>query len=163
MKKRIFNISFFAALILTMLSFKALTETVSYKCMIQLTNYTGEGAYVVVSVLDADDTYIETLYVQGDDNEWYRDIEEWWKNVYGVRRPEIDAIVGETVTGGQRKMTVLKIPVDKIDAGYKIRFESAVEDQEYYKDDVEFELTSENLNSKKEGKGFIRYVRIIPN
>lgn len=163
MKKRIFNISFFAALILTMLSFKALTETVSYKCMIQLTNYTGEGAYVVASVLDADDTYVETLYVQGDDNEWYRDIEEWWKNVYGVRRPEIDAIVGETVTGGQRKMTVLKIPVDKIDAGYKIRFESAVEDQEYYKDDVEFELTSENLNSKKEGKGFIRYVRIIPN
>lgn len=136
-------------------------ETVNYKCLIQLTNYEGEGAYVVVSILDTDDAYLETLYVQGDDEEWYRDIEEWWKKLYGIKRPDLDAIVGETVTGGQRKMTVLKIPTDKIDAGYKIRFESAVEDQEYYKDDVEFELTTENLASKKEGKGFIRYVRMI--
>ncbi|AZQ59431.1 DUF2271 domain-containing protein [Maribacter sp. MJ134] len=137
-------------------------ETVNYKCMIQLTNYSGEGAYVVVSLLDTEGEYEETLYIQGDDKEWYRDLEEWWKNVYGIKRPDVDAIVGETVTGGQRKMTVLKIPSDKIDAGYKIRFESAVEDQEYYKDDVEFDLTATNLKSKKEGKGFIRYVRMIP-
>ncbi|QLG46285.1 DUF2271 domain-containing protein [Costertonia aggregata] len=143
-------------------SFTRSEETVNYKCMIQLTNYTGEGAYVVVSLLNAENKYEETLYVQGDDNEWYRDIEEWWKNVYGIKRPDIDAITGATVSGGERSMTVLKIPVDKIDAGYKIRFESAVEDQEYYMDDLEFELTTENLKTKKEGKGFIRYVRMIP-
>ena len=137
-------------------------ETINYKCLIQLTNYEGEGAYVVVSVLDNEGNYVETLYVQGDDNEWYRDIEQWWKNVYGIKRPNLDAIVGETVTGGERKMTILKIPTDKIDTGYKIRFESAVEDQEYYVNDVEFELTSENLKLKKEGKGFIRYIRMIP-
>ena len=116
----------------------------------------------MVSVLDSDYNYIETLYVQGDDNEWYRDIEEWWKKVYGLKRPELDGIVGETVSGGERKLTVIKIPKDKIDTGYKIRFESAVEDQEYYRDDVEFDLTSQNLKSKMEGKGFIRYVRMIP-
>ncbi len=141
---------------------QAPVETANYKCLIQLTNYEGEGAYVVVSILDAQGKYIETLYVQGDDSEWYRDIEEWWKNLYGIKRPDIDAIVGETVTGGQRKMAVLRIPVDKIDAGYKIRFESAVEDQEYYADDVEFDLTAENLKTKTEGKGFIRYVRMLP-
>ena len=137
-------------------------ETINYKCLIQLTNYTGEGAYVVVSILNSDDEYIETLYVQGDDKEWYRDIKAWWKNLYGIKRPEIDAIVGETITGGQRKTILLKIPKDKIDLDYKIRFESAVEDQEYYKNDVEFDLTSDNLKSKKEGKGFIRYIRMIP-
>lgn len=149
-------------LFLGLLAFTQAPETVNYKCMIQLINYEGEGAYVVVSILDGEGNYVETLYVQGDDSEWYRDIEEWWKNLYGIRRPNIDAIVGETVTGGQRKMTVLKIPQDKIDTGYTIRFESAVEDQEYYVDDVEFDLTSENLTSKMEGKGFIRYVRMIP-
>ncbi|MDC6405112.1 MULTISPECIES: DUF2271 domain-containing protein [Maribacter] len=146
---------------LALLAFGKATETTSYKCMIQLTNYVGEGAYIVVSILDGNGKYQETLYVQGDDNEWYRDLEEWWKQIYGIRRPNLDAIVGETVTGGQRKMTVLNIPTDKIDAGYKIRFESAVEDQEYYKDDLEFDLTTENLSAKKEGKGFIRYVRMI--
>lgn len=146
---------------LALLAFGTATETTSYKCMIQLTNYEGEGAYIVVSILDGKGNYEETLYVQGDDNEWYRDLEEWWKHIYGIKRPNIDAIVGETVTGGQRKMTVLNIPTDKIDSGYKIRFESAVEDQEYYKDDLEFDLTTENLSAKKEGKGFIRYVRMI--
>lgn len=148
--------------LLALVGFIKPTETVNYKCMIQLTNYTGEGAYVVVSLLNADNKYVKTLYVQGDDKEWYRDLTEWWKNLYGIKRPDLDAIVGETVTGGQRKMIVLKIPKDKIDSDYKIRFESAVEDQEYYKDDIEFMLTKENLSAKKEGKGFIRYVRIIP-
>ena len=137
-------------------------DKVNYKCLIQLTNFEGEGAYVVVSILDGEGQYVETLYVQGDDDEWYRDITEWWRNLYGIKRPNIDAIVGETVTGGQRKLTVLQIPPDKIDTGYTIRFESAVEDQEYYADDVQFELTSENLKAKKEGKGFIRYIRMLP-
>ncbi|UWX55847.1 DUF2271 domain-containing protein [Maribacter litopenaei] len=159
MKK--FFIPVIAIVCLTLLAFGTASETTSYKCMIQLTNYEGEGAYIVVSILDSKGNYEETLYVQGDDNEWYRDLEEWWKNIFGIRRPNIDAIVGETITGGQRKMTVLNIPTDKIDSGYKIRFESAVEDQEYYKDDPEFDLTTENLASKKEGKGFIRYVRMI--
>ena len=154
---------FFGILFFGIVAFsQAPTETTNYKCLIQLTNYEGEGAYVVVSILDQEGNYLETLYVQGDDSEWYREITEWWKNLYGIRRPNIDAIVGETVTGGQRKMTVLKIPVDKIDAGYTLRFETAVEDQEYYTSDVEFALTTENLTSKKEGQGFIRYVRMIP-
>ena len=159
--KKVFRL-FLLGIVFVSLAFVAPSETVNYKCLIQLTKYEGEGAYVVVSVLDADGKYVDTLYVQGDDAEWYRDIEEWWKNLYGILRPELDGIVGETVTGGERKITVLKIPTDKIDAGYKIRFESAVEDQEYYKDDIEFDLTQENLKSKKEGKGFIRYIRMIP-
>ncbi|QTE23826.1 DUF2271 domain-containing protein [Polaribacter cellanae] len=137
------------------------TSTTTYKCMIQLKNYTGEGAYVVISLLNPKGDYEKTLYVQGDDEEWYSDITQWWK-FQGKVRADIDAITGATISGGNRAISVLEIPDDKIDQGYKIRFETAVEDQEYYKDDVEFELTSENLTSKIEGKGFIRYVRMMP-
>ena len=137
------------------------TTTLTYKCMIQMTNYTGEGAYVVVSLLNTEGTYEETLYVQGDDDEWYFDITEWW-NFYGKKRTDLDAITGATVGGGERSISILRIGESKIDKGYRIRFESAVEDQEYYKDDVEFELTSEALQSKFEGKGFIRYIRLMP-
>lgn len=133
----------------------------NYKCMIQMTNYTGEGAYIAISLLNPDGSYVETLYVHGDDDEWYFDITEWWE-FYGKKRNNIDAITGATVSGGKRAITVLAIPDEHIDKGYKIRFETAVEDQEYYKDDVQFELTSENLKSKIEGKGFIRYIRMMP-
>jgi len=137
------------------------TESTKYKCMIQMKNYTGEGAYVVISLLNPKGEYIKTLYVQGDDEEWYHDITEWW-NYQGKVHAEIDGITGATISGGNRAITHLSIDTDKIDTGYKIRFETAVEDKEYFKDDVEFELTSKTVKSKTEGKGFIRYIRLIP-
>jgi len=147
-------------LMLSMLASYAPTETKSVKCLIQMTNYSGEGAYLVVSLLNPSGEYEETLYVQGKDSEWYSEIPEWWK-FYGKYLPKIDGISGETISGGERTVTVLQIPEDKIDKGYSLRFETSVEDQEYYKDDIQFELTSENLKSKKDGKGFIRYVRML--
>ena len=132
-----------------------------YKCMIQMTNYTGEGAYIAISLMNPQGEYEKTLYVHGDDDEWYFDITEWW-SFYGKKRSDIDAITGATISGGKRAITVLEIEDEKLDQGYKIRFETAVEDQEYYKDDVEFELTSESVKGKMEGKGFIRYIRMIP-
>lgn len=144
-----------------LMSFSTTVESSKYKCMIQMKNYTGEGAYIVISLLNAKDEYVQTLYVQGNDNEWYSDITEWWK-FHGKRRHDIDAITGETISGGTRKISVIEIPNDKIDAGYKIRFETAVEDQEYYTNDVQFELTSATVKSKVAGKGFIRYIRMIP-
>ena len=137
-------------------------NTSKYKCMIQLTNYTGEGAYVVVSLINPNGEYEKTLYVQGDDDEWYFDITEWWK-FQGKVRDNIDAVTGATVSGGQRTISILDIEDSKLNKGYKLRFETAVEDQEYYTSDVEFELTTENVKAKHEGKGFIRYVRLMPN
>ena len=137
------------------------TENKAVKCLIQMTNYTGEGAYVIVSLLNPSGDYEETLYVQGKDSEWYSEIPEWWK-FYGKYRPNIDAISGATISGGERTVTVLQIPADKIDKGYSLRFETSVEDQDYYAADIQFELTTENLKTKKEGKGFIRYIRMLP-
>lgn len=144
------------------LSFTSFTESTKYKCMVQMTNYTGEGAYVVISLINPQGDYEETLYVQGDDKEWFNTIEKWWQ-FYGKKRNNIDAITGATIAGGERTISVIDVDDSKIDAGYSLRFETAVEDQEYHTSDVEFPLTSENIKGKHEGKGFIRYVRIMPN
>ncbi len=45
-----------------------------YKCMLQLNNYTGEGAYIVVLLINKNDEYEKTLYVLGDDKKWYPDL-----------------------------------------------------------------------------------------
>lgn len=143
-------------------SFQTNTDKTLYKCMIQMANYTGEGAYVVVSLLDNENKYIETLYVQGNDDEWYSEITEWWK-FQGKHRSDVDAISGATVGAGQRGINSFEISNDLFDKGYKIRFESAVEDKEYFSDDIEIELTSvDMLQGKIEGKGYIRYIRMIP-
>lgn len=150
------------AILLSVLLLSAVTttKTKAVKCMIQMANYTGEGAYIVVSLLNPAGKYDQTLYVQGKDSEWYSEIPEWWK-FYGKYRPNIDAISGETISGGERTVTVLQIPQDKIDKGYSLRFETSVEDQKYHAADLQFELTTENLKAKKDGKGYIRYVKML--
>lgn len=147
--------------VLAVFSFTGQQPSTKYKCMIQLTNYQGEGAYIVVSLLDPNGAYVKTLQVLGDDPEWYSDLPEWWK-FYG-KRETIDAITGATISGGQRAIKIIEIDDDKLNKGYKLRFETAVEDQKYYAKDVEFELTTENLKAKIEGNGYIRYVRMMPN
>lgn len=137
--------------------------TSQYKCMIQLTNYTGEGAYIVVSVLDKDGNYLQSLQVLGDDEEWYPDLTDWWDYFTKNNKPDIDAITGATIAGGERSLFVLSIADELLNAGNILRFETAVEDQKYVKEDVQLPLTAATLSGKFEGSGYIRYVRMIPN
>jgi hypothetical protein len=160
-RKLIFITPFIFVLFVALLSFKNHSKSSAYKCMIQMTNYNGEGAYIVISLLNPKGAYEQTLYVQGADDEWYFDITEWWR-FQGKKRSDIDAITGASISGGERSISIINIPDAALDKGYKIRFETAVEDQKYHKNDVEFELTSENIKGKIEGKGFIRYVRMMP-
>ena len=140
----------------------SVAQEVSYKCMVQMTNYMGEGAYIVVSLINGKGAYEKTLYVMGSDKELYPDVKEWHKAL-GKKTPNISAITGASVAGGDRGVMVLKIDKSKIDKDYKLRFESAVEDKQYHVKDLEIPLTTQSLAAKGEGTGYIRYVRFSPN
>ena len=159
MKKLIVLLSI-ASLFFLFCSYIIDVNTNKYKCLIQMKNYSGEGAYIVISVINPEGNYDETIYVQGDDPEWYYEITSWWK-FYGKKRSNIDAISGETLAGGERSMKVISIDKTKFNAGYKLRFESAVESDDYFEKDIEFELVESNFQTKHSGKGFIRYIRFI--
>ncbi|WP_236974063.1 DUF2271 domain-containing protein [Membranihabitans maritimus] len=137
-------------------------EERQFKCMIQLTNYTGEGAYIVVSVLDSEDNYVKTLRVLGDDEEWYPDIPTWWEFHESKNKPNIDGITGATIAGGERSIFVLDIDESYLNNGYQLRFETSVEHQDYHKDDLKISINDASLKGKFEGTGYIRYVRILP-
>jgi hypothetical protein len=151
-----------ALIALISVAFVTKEDTVDVKCLVQLKNYTGEGAYLIVSLLDENGKYVQTLHVQGKDSEWYNEITEWW-GFYGKYRPDIDAISGETIAGGERKVTILKIPSSAFAKAQTLRFETAVEDQEYYTSDIEIKLDpSQELEKKYDGSGWIRYIRMMP-
>jgi hypothetical protein len=156
--KSIIKISLVSAL-MCLLSFQANAQESKYKCMLQMSNYMGEGAYVVVSLIDSKGNYEKTLYVMGDDKKWYNTLKEWHK-FHSKKPANISAKTGASVTGGDRSITTIEIEDSKINKGYKLRFETAVEDQKYYVNDIEIPLTTEGLAAKTEGKGYIRYVRL---
>lgn len=131
--------------------------------MVQLVNYTGEGAYIIVSLLGNEDNYLKTLRVLGDDDEWYPDLKSWWHFYRDAKKPDIDGITGATIAGGERSIFVIEIEDAMLNSGKQIRFETAVEDQQYHEQDLQFPLTTENVKKKFEGTGYIRYVRMIPN
>lgn len=141
-----------------MSSVNSFAQTSKYRCMLQMSSYVGDGAYIVVSLVDSKGTYEKTLYVMGEDKKWYNSLKEWYK-VYS-KKPNINAKTGASISGGDRSITTFEIEDSKLNKGYKLRFESAVEDQKYHVNDVEIPLTTEALAEKTEGKGYIKYVRL---
>ena len=161
----IYKVAFFFLLLVSAKPIHSYAQTsgaAKYKCMIQMTNYMGEGAYIVISLIDAKGAYEKTLYVLGSDKKWYKSLKEWNK-FYAKKPSNISAVTGASVTGGDRSVNVIEIESSKINAGYKLRFESAVEDKNYNVKDLEVPLTTETLSSKNEGTGYIRYVRFTAN
>lgn len=141
-----------------LLTHLATAQTSKYKCMLQMSNYVGEGAYIVVSLINPKGQYEKTLYVMGDDKKWYKDLKEWFK--FYNKKKKVDAKTGASVAGGDRSVTIFEIEDSKWNSGYKIRFESAVENQKYHVTDAEIELNSTTAMDKVEGKGYIRFVKL---
>ena len=154
--KTIFKISLLT--LISLISYDAAAQTSKYKCMLQMSNYVGEGAYVIVSLINPKGAYEKTMYVMGDDKKWYKTIKEWHK-YQSKKKENLSAKTGASVTGGDRSITTIEIDDSKINKGYSIRFETSVEDNKYYVSDAEIPLTTVGLTTKTEGKGYIRYVR----
>ena len=135
-------------------------DKISYRCLIQLTNYGGEGAYVITSLIRPDGGYDKTLFVGGDDEEWYPDLPTWYE-FHKSANMDIDGITAASIQSGGRKVAVLEIDADKLNNGYKLRFESSVEDGLYHDKDLELGLSDDMVGKTIKGSGYIRYVRII--
>lgn len=141
------------------LSMSAFAQNAKYKCMLQMTNYKGLEAYVVVSLIDSKGKYEKTLYVMGTDKQWYNGFKEWFKN-QSKKNEKLSAVTGASVAAGDRSITTFTIDESKMNKGFKLRFETSVEDQNYYSTDVEIPLTTEAITQRTEGKGYIRYVKL---
>ena len=149
---------------------KYYSEDVLLKCKIEMIEYRGEGAYVAVSLMDENDKYLKTLHVLGEDKTWFFDMRLFWANLKNngligddKYYAHVDGITGPTIGGGKNLVFPLLLNKSEIGKGYKILFETAVEDKGYFRGDLAFELTEESLNDSFEGTGFIKSVRTLSN
>lgn len=134
-------------------------QSARYKCLIQMNSYEGEGAYIVISLINPQGAYEKTLSVLGPDKQWYNTLKEWHK-FETKAKSRLSAVTGASVSGGDRAMRTIEIEDAKIGKGYKLRFESAVEEQKYHVTDVEIPLTTEGLAERANGTGYIRFVKL---
>lgn len=134
-------------------------QSSKYKCMIQMNAYEGEKAYVVISLINPKGGYEKTLAMLGPDKQWYNTLKEWYK-FQTKTKEKISTVTSASVGGGDRAVRVIEIDNAKIDKGYKIRFESAVEEQKYFVTDAELPLTTTGVIERTNGKGYIRFVKL---
>lgn len=159
MNKLIYKIGFcVAAFLLFVMAYMPMHQ--SYKCMLQLVNYTGEGAYIIVSVIDGSGNYQETLKVIGEDEQWYPDLKNW-HSFHKDSGQDIDGITGATIAGGERTVFSFYLDEKYLDKDYTLRIETAVEDQDYHLDDVNLPILSDKLTGTVEGSGYIRYIKLL--
>jgi hypothetical protein len=146
-------------LFVLLFAFNSTAQTSKYKCLVQMNAYSGEAAYVVISLINPQGAYEKTLYVLGDDKQWFNTLKEWHK--FQTRtKAKISAITGASVAGGDRAVHVIELEDAKINKGYKLRFESAVEEQKYHVTDAEIPLTTQGLAERATGTGYVRFVKL---
>ena len=142
-----------------LLAVPTFAQKAKYKCMVQMISYKGEAAYVVISLINPKGAYEKTLSVLGPDKKWYNTLKDWYK-FQTKSKEKLSAITGASVNGGDRAVRTLEIDESLFNKGYKLRFESAVEEQKYHVKDVEIDLKPETLTERAEGTGYIRFVKL---
>ena len=142
-----------------LLAVPTFAQKAKYKCMVQMISYKGEAAYVVISLINPKGAYEKTLSVLGPDKKWYNTLKDWYK-FESKAKNQLSAITGASVNGGDRAVRTLEIDESLFNKGYKLRFESAVEEQKYHVKDVEIDLKPETLTERAEGTGYIRFVKL---
>jgi len=124
-----------------------------------MNSYRGEAAYVIISLINPQGAYDKTLYVLGNDKQWYNTLKEWHKHQTKTKA-KISAITGASIAGGDRAVHVIELEDAKMNKGYKLRFESAVEEQKYHVTDAEVPYTAEGLAERATGTGYVRFVKL---
>lgn len=127
--------------------------------MLQMNSYRGEAAYVVISLINPKGAYEKTIAVLGPDKQWYNTLKEWYK-FQTKSKEKLSAVTSASVAGGDRAMRTIAIDDSKLNKGYKLRFESAVEEQNYHTKDLEIPLTSQGITERINGSGYIRFVKL---
>lgn len=142
-----------------LLSLFSFAQINKYKCLMQMTNYQGEAAYVVVSLINPKGNYEKTLHIFGSDKKWYNTLKNWDKAIKSEKN-NFNGITRASISGGKRTLITISLDDSLLNKGYKIRFESAVENKNYYSSEVEIPLNIPEMTERIEGKGYIRFVKL---
>ena len=101
----------------------------------QMTNYSGNAAYLAIYLTKPDGSYDSTLWVSGTKTRYLGDLRGWIRAM-GSATVNIDGITGASVGSGQTLTIHTNLADTMIDAGYQIHVESAVEHGGEYPDDA---------------------------
>lgn len=120
-----------------------------------LKNYSGEGAYLALYIVDANGHYQRTLWVAGEKSKYYKHLPGWARGS-ALRESEYDGLTGASVLSSDALVISSDIPDEMFDAGYEVRVDSSVEDLRDNRSDAAIALTTEGAGRLVHGRGYVQ-------
>lgn len=121
----------------------------------QLADYRGNGAYLAIYLTDSKGAYKGTLWIAGQDSEYYKHLRGWARGSR-MDRAEYDGLTGASITSGRTLKMTLNLDDSLIDSGHQVRVDTAVEDRRDNRADVVTPLTSEGAGKPVSGRGYVK-------
>ena len=116
--------------------------------------YGGDGAYVVLYIVDSAGAYQGTLWMAGGKAKYYHHLSDW-ERASGGSTAEIDGITGASVGAGKTLKITLDLADTLIDGGFELRIDTAVEDMRDNPSDVVAPLTTAGNGKPVAGRGYV--------
>ncbi|MCP4323570.1 MAG: DUF2271 domain-containing protein [Psychromonas sp.] len=126
--------------------------------MVQIGEYNGPEAYFHLYLVNPKGKFDRTLWVSGPDKIWWPDSKRWF-GYHSRARENVDGLTGASTAASARSVMRVEIDPKWVDAGYKLRVETSVENAENVHVDAEVDLTKANQRKKIPGSGYVRYLR----
>ncbi|MCK9466272.1 MAG: DUF2271 domain-containing protein [Thiopseudomonas sp.] len=145
-------------LILVMLaaiSLSTLSQAREVTFTTQLKNYSGDGAYIVLYLVNENGQYQRTFWLAGTKSKYYKHLPDWARGS-GLRSSEYDGVTGASVLSGKTLKVTVDIDDALIDAGYEVRVDTSVEDKRDNRADVSAPLTTDGAGKSFAGRGYVQ-------
>jgi len=121
---------------------------------VKLKKYGGDGAYVVVYVLDKAGAYKGTLWMAGGKSKYYRHLSDW-DRASGGALSGLDGVTGASVGAGRTLSVTSDLADTLIDGGFQVRVDTSVEKMRDNPSDIVAPLTTEGAGRPMRGKGYV--------
>lgn len=121
----------------------------------EIKNYSGEGAYVALYLVDAKGVYQRTLWVAGEKPKYYKHLSGWARGS-GLRKSEYDGLTGASVLSKGSLVVTTDIADEIFDAGYEVRVDTAVEKLRDNRADAAITLTTDGADKPVAGRGYVK-------
>ena len=123
----------------------------------QLSNYGGDGAYLVIYLTDGTGKYHSTLWVAAPKAKYWRHLGDWYRATGGTAK--VDGISGASVGAGKTLKVSVELADALLDAGYQIRIDTAVEKMKDNPSEVVVPLTAAGAGKPAAGRGYVKSFR----
>lgn len=121
---------------------------------VDLSNYGGNGAYLVLYVTNAQGAYVGTLWMAGGKSKYYQHLANWYRAT-GGSPAEIDGITGASVGPGRSLEISVDLADALFDAGYTLHVDAAVEDMRDSPNEIAVPLTNSGVGAPVSGRRYV--------